>query len=166
MYVMAITPDMWADLCNAIGHPELIDDPRFARAAARLANAAELKPIIEEWTASRDKYEAMKILAEAGVPAGAVLDTSDLYENEHMVERGFVHEVEHAEHGRIKLLGWAPRMSASEVQIKPAPLLAEHTAEVLAEDLKLSPEELAAMNERGGAPPTDPTALWCLSASC
>ena len=35
-----------------------------------------------------------------------------------MVERGFVHEVEHAEHGRIKLLGWAPRMSASDVVIK------------------------------------------------
>ena len=131
-----------------------------------MANAAELKPIIEEWTASRDKYEAMKILAEAGVPAGAVLDTSDLYENEHMVERGFVHEVEHAEHGRIKLLGWAPRMSASDVDIKPAPLLAEHTAEVLAEDLKLSPEELAAMNERGGALPNDLAALRCLSASC
>ena len=84
-----------------------------------------------------------------GVPAGAVLDTSELYENEQLVDRGFVHKVQHPTYGEIQLLGWAPRMSGSSVPITAAPLLGAHSEEVLAADLALSKEELEGLIERG-----------------
>ena len=92
----------------------------------------------------RDKYEAMRLLAEGGVPASAVLDTKDLYDNPHMNARGFIQEVDHPQRGRVRLHGWPARMSASEVPIKAAPGLGEHSAEVLAEDLGL---DAAAVNQ-------------------
>ena len=84
----------------------------------------------------------MRELCEADVPASAVLDTKDLFENPHLQERGFVHEIDHPALGRVKILGWAPRLSESEVPIKPAPTLGQHSREVVAEDLSLTSDDI------------------------
>ena len=91
----------------------------------------------------------MRELAEGGVPASAVLDTSDLYNNPHLVERGFVHEVEHPRHGAVKLLGWPVRMSESSVEIEAAPILGQHSNEVLNDDLGLTQTELDDLTKQG-----------------
>ena len=137
VYIMAVTPRMWESLARAINREDLLEDPRFKDPRDRYANGEALKAEIETWTMARDKYQAMRELAEGGVPASAVLDTSDLYQNPHLVERGFIHEVDHEAHGKVKLLGWAARMSESHVPIKAAPLLGSHTREVLGADLGL-----------------------------
>ena len=142
VFVMAVTPRMWQDLATAIGRAELIDDPRFARQADRAANADALRAEIHAWTSVRDKFTAMRELAEAGVPASAVLDTKDLFDNPHLQERGFIHSVEHPDHGEIRLLGWPARMSGSTVPIQAAPKLGNHSAEVVAEDLGLPRDEI------------------------
>ena len=149
VYVMAVTPRMWESLCVAIDRADLLTDPRFETPQSRFENRKELKSVIEEWTRSRDKYEAMRILSEGGVPASAVLDTSDLYQNPHLLERGFIHEVEHAEKGKVTLLGWPARMSESNVEIKAAPILGQHSSEVLTEDLHLSSEDLDRLIDQG-----------------
>ena len=149
VYVMAVTPRMWRHLCQAIGREDLLTDPRYAEPKDRYANRAALRAEVEAWTLERDKYQAMRELAEGGVPASAVLDTSDLYRNPHLVERGFVHEVEHAALGKLRLLGWPARMSASAVPIKAAPLLGEHTREVVAADLGLSENAVDALVAAG-----------------
>ena len=71
-----------------------------------------------------------------------MLTTQDLYTNQHLVERGFVHEVNHPVHGKIKLLGWPVKMSESNVPLIPAPQLGEHTSEVLSAELGLTDEEV------------------------
>jgi formyl-CoA transferase len=91
----------------------------------------------------------MRELAEGGVPASAVLDTSDLYNNPHLVERGFVHEIEHPRHGAVKLLGWPVRMSESSVEIEAAPMLGQHSKEVLNDDLGLTQTELDDLTTQG-----------------
>jgi formyl-CoA transferase len=147
---------MWQDLCRAIGREELIEDPRFEHQSDRLENGDALKQEITAWTMQHDKYEAMRVLAEAGVPASAVLDTKDLYDNPHLAERGFIHTVEHEVHGPIKLLGWPARMSESEVAMKAAPLLGRHSSEVVAEDLSLTPAEINGLIESGVISQADP----------
>ena len=149
VYIMAVTPRMWEALCRTIDRADLLTDPRFTDPRTRHERRAELIAEVERWTTARDKYEAMRVLAEGGVPASAVLDTSDLYRNPHLVERGFVHEVEHAEVGPVKLLGWPARMSESNVPIKAAPLLGEHSREVVAADLGLSAAEVDGLVDRG-----------------
>ena len=67
----------------------------------------------------------------------AVRDTADLFEDPQLVARGFVKSLDHKQHGKIRLLGSPLRLSASEVEITAAPLLGEHTTEVVSEDLGL-----------------------------
>ncbi len=149
VYVMAVTPRMWLALCDAMQRPDLAEDSRFKDAWQRARNCDALRAEITAWTSARDKYEAMRLLAEAGVPASAVLDTRDLYENEHMLERGFIHEIEHPKHGRVRLLGWPARMSESHVPIRAAPLLGQHSKEILAADLGLGDAELDNLLHQG-----------------
>jgi len=149
VFVMAVTPRMWQDLCRTIDREDLADDPRYAHQADRLANSDALKAEIQAWTMQHDKYEAMRILAEGGVPASAVLDTKDLYENPHLAARGFIKTVEHEAHGTIKLLGWPARMSESQVPIKAAPRLGRHSSEVVAEDLSLTQSDIDALIATG-----------------
>jgi len=149
VYIMALTPRMWQQFCNAIERPDLLEDERFKKAALRRENAEPLSEIVAAWTAQHTKHDAMRILAGAGVPAGAVFDTLDLFNDPHLNERGFIKTVEHPSLGSIRLLGWPPRMSASEVEIVPAPFLGAQTSEVLAEDLGLSAEEVEALRGQG-----------------
>ncbi len=147
--LLIVTPRMWDAFCGAIGRPDLGKDERFADIAGRRENSDALAEEIEAWTSVRDKHEVMRVLGEAGVPCGAVLDTQDIYENEHLNARGFVKTVEHEEWGEVQLLGWPPRMSESEVPLVASPLLGQHTHEVLTADLSLDDGELADLAEAG-----------------
>ncbi|MFN0090476.1 MAG: CaiB/BaiF CoA transferase family protein [Acidimicrobiales bacterium] len=145
IYVMAVTDRMWRDMAAAIGRSDLLDDPRFASARDRDANGDALKAEVEAWTRGRTKQEAMETLAGAGVPCGMVLDTQELHHDPHLVARGFVHELDHPELGKVPILGWPARMSESNVEITMAPGLGENTEQVLASELGLSEEQLHAL---------------------
>ena len=149
LFVMAVTHRMWENLCRAMERPDLLEDPRYADHAARQENRTALSAEIAAWVVERDKYEGMRALCDAGVPASAVLDTKDLYENPHLVGRGFVREVDHPVHGRIKLLGWPARMSESAVPVEPAPLLGQHSREVVAADLGLAADAIDELVREG-----------------
>src|SRR6202047_1066501 len=77
-------PQMWATFTEAIGRPELAEDPRFASEAARWENRVALNAIVEEWTRGRTKHEAMRIPGDAGVPCGAVQDTGEVLADPHL----------------------------------------------------------------------------------
>jgi formyl-CoA transferase len=146
-YIMVVTTRMWDTLCVAIERPELAVDPRFESGTLRRDNSDALFEEIAQWTRQHTKYEVMRILGEAGVPCSANIDTHDLFEDKHLNERGFVHTLDHPEHGEIRLLGWAPRLSKSQVPLRRAPLMGEHSDEVLRADLGLSDDELAELRE-------------------
>ena len=124
-------------------------DERFDSDDLRKKNTPALYEIIAEWTSQRSKWEVMETLGTAGVPCSAVLDTVELFANEHLRARGFIHTLDHPEHGEIQLLGWAPRMSNSHVEIKRAPLLGEHSDEVLRADLDFDASQLQELREAG-----------------
>ena len=149
VYMMPITADHWDVLCTAMGRPDFLVDARFAEVQNRAANAAQLREQILGWTAKLTKYEIMEKLGKAGVPVSAILDTQELHHNEHLLERGFVKEVEHHTLGKKKLLGFAPRMSQSNVDLKCAPLLGEHTAEVLQTELGMDQDKLENLRAQG-----------------
>ncbi len=149
LYIMALAPRMWTTLCDVIGRPELVSDERFASSRARLDNRDELQAIVTEWTRGRTKQEAMTALASAGVPASAVFDTKDLFDDPHLNERGFVKSLQRAGREDVKVLGWPARMSKSSVEVEPAPLLGWHNDEVLVEELGFTPEELDTLRAQG-----------------
>ena len=148
-YVICVTDPHWDALCMAIDRVDLVSDPRFATGEARNENGEVLFEEISQWSRERTKYEMMHHLGAAGVPCSAVLDTADLHTDPHLLERGFVHEVELPEHGKVKMLGFAPRMSGNAVPFERAPLLGEHTDAVLAAELGMTPADVNALRDAG-----------------
>lgn len=149
IFLFTATSRQWDVFCAAIGQPELADDPRYASVQARQENAEDLYRLTEEWCLQRTKYEAMHELAGAGVPCSAILDTRDLFEDPHLKERQLVHTVEHKTAGPIRIFRNPVLAPSSQAPLQAAPLLGEHTAEVLAHDLGLDAARLAALRESG-----------------
>ena len=149
VYIMAVTSRMRNDLYTVIGRSDLLEAERPTTPEGWLERAEVIKEAITEWTRGYAKHEAMKILCEGGVPASAVMDTHDLFNDPHLKERGFVQTIHHEELGERPLLGWPARMTESHVPIQAAPLLGKHTAEVLIQDLGLSEDEVRALHDNG-----------------
>lgn len=149
VFIMVVTTRMWDTLCTAIDRPDLLTDERFASGRMRQANADALWEEIAAWTRQYEKYEAMHILARAGVPCSAVLSMLDLFHDPHLKQRGLVQEVDHPTDGTRLLMGNPIRMSKSEVPLKAAPLLGDNTDAVLRADLGLSDEQIAGLREKG-----------------
>lgn len=145
VWIVVANARMWRSLLEAIGREDLLDghDPQGITRNA----GEELREVIEAWTQERTKFEVMEVLGKVGVPTGPVLDSGEIYGNEHLRERGMLVEIEHPQRGPMTLLGCPIRLSESPAVHQRAPLLGEHTQEVLAAELGLSAaevEELAA----------------------
>ena len=149
VYIMVATSRMWDAFCTTIERPDLATDERFLDPAGRREREEELRAEIIPWTLKRTKFEAMRILAEAGVPCSAIYDTADLFSDPHLRERGFVEHVEHPVEGDVTLLGQPFRLSESKVPTRAAPQLGEHTDEVLRDELGLDEQTLAGLREAG-----------------
>ena len=149
VFIMCSTERMWDALCTAIDRPDLALDPRFSTGAARREHSETLAEEIEPWMLQRTKEEAMLTLGEAGVPCSATMTPEDLFSDPHLRERGFIQQVDHPEHGEIELLGFAPRFSNGDVPFVRAPLMGEHTDDVLRNDLALEPAEITDLREAG-----------------
>ena len=149
IFVHGVTPDMFQALMRTIGRPDLADDPTLRTRGERYARVDEIDALIEAWTAKHTKHEAMEILAGAGVASGAVLDSAEVLANEHLRGRGMVVDLEHPDRGRFPMLGNPVHLSDSPTEVRPAPLLGAHTAEVLEGLLGLSAAELAQLKRDG-----------------
>jgi len=149
VFVHGVTPDMFQALMRTIGRSDLADDPSLRARGGRFARVDEIDGLIEAWTAKHTKHEAMEILAGAGVACGAVLDSSEVLSNEHLRARGMVVDLEHPDRGRFPMLGNPVRLSGSPTELRPAPRLGEHNAEVFGALLGLSPDELAKLKTDG-----------------
>ena len=141
--------DMWRDFATAIGRDDLLADPRCADARTRWQHREALNEIISAWTRTRTKHQVMAELGKAGVPCGAVLDTAEILDDPHLNARGQIHTIEHATRGRLRLPACPVRLSASPAPTAAPPLAGQHTAEVLAEVLGVSSDEIADLRTRG-----------------
>jgi formyl-CoA transferase len=149
IYTTRASNDHWERLLHVVGRPDLLRDPRFHSPEERARHLDAIDEVISAWTRQRTKREAMEELGGAGVPAGAVFDTLELSEDPHLRRRGTFVTVQHPERGAFTMPGWPVRMSCSTVQVTPAPLLGEHTREVLGAVLGLGDVELERLRTEG-----------------
>src|SRR5688572_23745911 len=133
-YIYFITQAaVWPAVCKVIGEEGWIDDEAYATPAARLLH---LKPIfarIEQWTMTKDKYEAMEILNRYDIPCGPILSMKEIAEEPALRETGTIVEVDHPKRGKYLTVGNPIKMSDSPTEVTRSPLLGEHTDEVLAQ---------------------------------
>lgn len=135
----------WQSLLKVIGREDLADEPRYASPLLRYQNQKEINEIISAWAMQRDKYTCMKELGEAGVPASAIFDTMELYEDPSLRNQGAFVTVDHPVRGAFTMPGCPVRMSDSPIVTRPAPLLGADNDEIYGGLLGLSDEEVEAL---------------------
>jgi formyl-CoA transferase len=132
-YIYLILQDTnWARTCLAVGKPNWIDDPDYCTAAARQSHIFDIFTEIEKWLADKTKYEAVDILRTFQVPCAPVLSMKEIAYDPALRKSGTVVEVRHPRRGRYLTVGSPIKFSAFTPGITGAPLLGEHTDEVLA----------------------------------
>jgi crotonobetainyl-CoA:carnitine CoA-transferase CaiB-like acyl-CoA transferase len=123
----------WERIADVLGHPEWRDDPRFATNTARMQNRDALVAAIEGVLAAGTKAEWTARLAAAGVPVGPVHSLAEALAHPQTLARGMVADLVHPQAGPTKAIGSPLHFSATPAAVtRPAPLLGEHTREVLA----------------------------------
>jgi crotonobetainyl-CoA:carnitine CoA-transferase CaiB-like acyl-CoA transferase len=139
----------WRRLCEVVERPELAEDPRFSKPGPRLANREELAAILREVFSSAPTHEWQARLLLAGVPCGPIYSIDEVLADEHVQARGMVVEARAPKGGTTRALGIPVKLSLTPGGFtRPAPLLGEHTTEVLAEH-GFSKEEIAELEEAG-----------------
>ena len=152
VFIYPATTRMFDALWVAIDRPELAGDPRFATDEGRVEHDPEVRELITEWTRCHEKREVMRILGSAGVPCSYIFDTLDLFTDPHLQERDFIRTIEHPVNGPMPLMRHPLRMPGVAEQER-APLLGEHTDEVLGSLLDLDAQELALLRDAGVTQP-------------
>ena len=121
-------------LCAVIGRSDLLDDPRFATIALRLANREALIAELERSFAARDAEDWVERLLDVGVPAAPIYDYAQALENPHAEARGVLMDIDHPVEGRVRSMGFPVKLGGTPQQVRrPPPRLGEHNDEVLAE---------------------------------
>ncbi|MBI4280153.1 MAG: CoA transferase [Armatimonadetes bacterium] len=137
-------------LAAAIGHADLLDDPRFRDNPSRVANREALDSAIGEWMRARTQEEALRVLEEHGAVAGPVYDINQIVRDPHFAARGNIIDVEDGELGRMRMVGVIPHFSRTRGQVVHAgPPVGAHTAAVYQGWLGLSDGEMARLREAG-----------------
>jgi crotonobetainyl-CoA:carnitine CoA-transferase CaiB-like acyl-CoA transferase len=124
----------WERIAEVLGHPEWRDDPRFATNSDRMANLPALVELINAVLATRSRDEWIAAFDAAGVPVGPVHSIGEALSHPQTLARGMVVDLVHPHAGPTKAVGCPVHFSATPTAItRPAPLLGEHTRELLRE---------------------------------
>jgi formyl-CoA transferase len=132
------------------GRPELASDERFATNPMRVRHRDTLVPLLAEMVKTKTKQQWIAALEAAGVPCGPINNLDEVFDDPQVVARGVQIDLPHPTAGNVKLVGSPMKMSATPPRYDmPPPLLGQHTDEVLRDLLQQSPEQIAALRERG-----------------
>jgi crotonobetainyl-CoA:carnitine CoA-transferase CaiB-like acyl-CoA transferase len=141
---------LWRAFAPLVGLGELVDDPRYATNRTRTVNRDTLIPKLEEVFLTRSYEEWEAILLPAGIPVGAINDLEHVVTHPQVESRGVLREVEHPVAGKVRVI--APFFGLSDTPggvRSAAPLLGEHTEEVLRDRLGLDPAEIERLRAAG-----------------
>ena len=152
VYIMTsrANPEHWDRLLKLIGREDLVGDKRYATPADRQECEDEVDELISVWTRTQTKMEAMRMIGEAGIPAGAVLDTVELNDSDpSFEERGVMQIMSHPIHRPFKMPAWPVRVDGKASRLKSSPVLGEHTGKIMSDWLDLNEAAVAALKEEG-----------------
>ncbi|MEA3073379.1 MAG: hypothetical protein QOD29_4825 [Alphaproteobacteria bacterium] len=145
----ASTETMARRVFQAIGRPDMIEDPRFRSNSDRLKHRALVDEAVGAWFATRAREDALRLMRDANVTVGPVYSIADAMLDPHFREREIIVAVEDGELGRVPMHNIVPRLSETPgVWQRPAPLLGEQTDIILAE-VGFTPEMIAQLRKDG-----------------
>ena len=146
--VSVIGPEMFARWTRLVGRDDLLNDPRFADDLARADHRATITEIMADWLATRSTADVISALEAARIPAGPVLNLQQVLDDPQVKARELLRYVEYPGAAKsVPLADTAVRLSATPGAItKRAPMLGEHTSQVLLE-VGYSSDEIAELRK-------------------
>jgi formyl-CoA transferase len=149
-YIYFITQaPVWGSICKVIGREEWITDPDYATPDARLPRLMEIFSVIEQWTMTKTKFEAMEILNKYDIPCGPILSMKELAAEPALRKTGTIVEVDHPTRGKYLTVGNPVKLSDSVTEVKRSPLLGEHTEEILRDVLRFDDDYINELKASG-----------------
>jgi CoA:oxalate CoA-transferase len=146
---------LWKVFCPVIGRPELADDPRYRTNADRARNRDTLIPALQDVFLTKSYEEWEPLLLAAGIPVGAINSIAEVVDHPQVAARGALVEMDHPRAGKVRMVGAPVRLSETPGSVRtPAPMLGEHTDEVLRDLLGLGADEISALRGAGVLGPT------------
>ena len=140
---------LWERFCKAMGREDLHDHPDYAQNGDRVRNRSKLVPLLQEEFRKKPATEWVKILEEGGVPCGPINQLSDVFTDPQVLHRGMLTEVPHTSLGKMQVTGIPIKFSETQGSIeRPAPVLGEHTSEVILE-MGYSEDDIARLRDEG-----------------
>ncbi|MFQ5860200.1 MAG: CaiB/BaiF CoA transferase family protein [Dehalococcoidia bacterium] len=150
LVIQSLSNALWRRLCLAIERPDLLSDPRLQDDLARYQHREVVNEAVSQWTSPRPLAEAVRLLAEAGIPVGPVQSVDQLQEDPQAQALGMLPTVEQLGLGPVPVAGPAIKFSETPGRIvRPAPEVGEHNREVYGELLGLDEGELARLAQEG-----------------
>ena len=141
---------MWERLCNAMGRPELADDPRYAKPKARDDHRAEVNGIVSDWVRGLDSADVLAACEAAEAPASKLLSIADIFADPQYAARGNLQTLDDPRVGALTLPGPMPRMSRTPPELRTAgPALGSANSSVLGGLLGIEADTLADFARRG-----------------
>jgi len=141
---------LWRIFCPIMGLEEMWDDPRFATNAARVQNRVELIARLQEVFLTKPYEEWEDLLLKHGIPVGAINTIDQVVEPPQVKARDMIVESEHPMAGKVKSVGVPVKLSETPGSVRePAPLLGQHTDEVLQQYLRMSAADIASLRQAG-----------------
>lgn len=149
--VIDVTSDEeWRSLVKLIGRNDFLNEPDLNSLGGRRARARELDDVISQWTIVRSPREVMEACQESGIPAGIVANGEDIANDPNLIARGFFVDTNHPKQHDLKLPGVAVQLSRTPGSVRtPAPLLGQHTEEVLSRILGMEATEIEFLKTEG-----------------
>ncbi len=136
-------------LMNAIGRPDLADDPALARNDGRVARSAELDAAIVAWTSHHSIADVLAVLERAEVPAGRIYSVADIVSDPHYQARGMLLDTTLPGGATVRMPGIVPKLSDTPGEVRwSGPSLGEHTQSVLA-GLGFAQEDIERLRREG-----------------
>lgn len=141
---------LYNKLCTEIlDRPDMITDPRFVDMPGRLKYQDDIQVVVEGWLKDKTMHEATDILLSHGIPAGPILDISQILADPHVKEREMFVEMEHPTLGHITVNGCAIKLMDTKPAVRtPAPALGQDNRAVYQQMLGLSDAEFDALHEK------------------
>ena len=146
----ATSQSTFESLAQAMGLPQLLEDPRFKDNAARLDNREALNDVLQAWLGQRSMDDVMDQLIPAGGVVGPVYDAAQVADDPHYREREDILQVDDPELGPMRMIGVVPKFSETPGSVVHAgPALGEHNAEVYGSWLGLDEEQIDGLRSQG-----------------
>ena len=147
VFVAANNDAMWRRLCEALRRPEWLEDARFASRTGREEHGPDLEAELAEWFAARTTKEAVNYLSSFSIPCAPVNEVEQAAKDPHLHERRIMVEVPDPVAGSIHVTGEMIKFSRTPMVVGSAPVVGQHTEEVLRDVLGYSDDRIQALQK-------------------